>query len=76
MAAKNWQEFIDNYDGYLTSPEMQLIEDVWEAALKAVEENGSSHDKQSTPCNHEFFASDSKGWVTCMHCIAHYRITG
>ena len=46
MAAKNWQEFIDNYDGYLTSPEMQLIEEVWEAAVKALEEKLTAHNRQ------------------------------
>jgi hypothetical protein len=67
MEAKNWQEFIDNYDGYLTSPEMQLIEEVWEAAVKAMEENGSSHNKQSTPLK------GSDGVNCCRHCGFYMR---
>lgn len=67
MAAKNWQEFIDNYNGYLTSPEMQLIEEVWEAAVKAMEENGSSHNKQSTPCQN-FWHSGGLRAGSCPSC--------
>jgi hypothetical protein len=27
-------------------------DEIWDAAIKSVEENGSSHNKQSTPCKH------------------------